>query len=232
MDETETVWNLNEKSAMKTITSLVVALTAVCVGAALALSVVNLLTLDRIEEQEKIARMKAIRSVLPPSFDNDPVQDTKKIVIGEDKKGNPDSLEVYLGKKGDHVTGLAFSRAGEGYGGFISVMMGIDAEGKVSGIYILPGHFETPGLGANIEKDSFTETFKGKSLGNSQLVAGNLAVDKDGGDIEAIAGATISPRGVARAVSTGLHIFKKYRAVLIESSSIHEEPAEEEREIQ
>ena len=208
------------------LTPLVVTLTIVCVGAALALSLVNFLTADRIARQEWMATMRAIRSVLPP-FDNDPIQDTKTILVGTDSKGKPDSLKVYLGKKGDIITGVAFSRSGEGYGGFIHVMMGIDTGGRISGIFILPGHFETPGLGANIEKPNFTETLKGKSLENSKLVGGNLAVDKDGGDITSISGATISPRGVARAVSEGLHLFKRFRTELIGGESPPEGEAEE-----
>ena len=210
------------------LTPLVVTLTVVCIGAALALSLVNFLTADRIARQEWMATMRAIRSVLPPGFDNDPIEDKRTIHIGTDRKGNPDSLDVYLGKEGDQVTGVAFSRAGEGYGGFIHVMMGIDTEGRVSGIFILPGHFETPGLGANIEKPSFTETLKGKSLENSKLVGGNLAVDKDGGDVVSISGATISPRGVARAVSEGLHLFERLRSELIGEPSTPEAEAERE----
>ncbi|MFQ6091661.1 MAG: RnfABCDGE type electron transport complex subunit G [bacterium] len=199
---------------MKSLTPLIVALTAVCLGAALALSLVNFLTADRIRQQEWMATMKAIRSVLPP-FDNDPVQDTRTILVSTDARGRPESLKVYLGKMGDQITGVAFSRKGEGYGGFIHVMMGIDVDGRISNIFILPGHFETPGLGANIERPSFTEQFKGKSLRSAKLVAGNLAVDKDGGDIEAISGATISPRGVTRAVSEGLHLFQRFQAELV-----------------
>lgn len=211
------------------LTPLIATLTLVCIGAAVALSLVNFLTADRIAQQEWMATMKAIRSVLPPGFDNDPIQDKRKIYIGADSKGYPDSLEVYLGKEGDRITGVAFSRAGEGYGGFIHVMMGIDTEGKISGIFILPGHFETPGLGANIEKPSFTRTLQGKSLENSKLVAGNLAVDKDGGDIASISGATISPRGVARAVSVGLQLFKRFRAELIGEPSAPEGETDKEK---
>jgi len=167
---------------MKSIIPLIVTLTAVCIGAAMALSLVNFLTADRIAEQEWQATMKAIRSVLPP-FDNNPVEDTRTILIGSRSGEGADSLKVYLGKKGGRVTGVALSAAGEGYGGFIHVITGIDTNGEVSGIFVLSGHFETPGLGANIEKPEYTDTFKGKSLDNSKLVNGKLAVDKDGGDV-------------------------------------------------
>jgi len=214
---------------MKSLTSLIFALTTICVGAALALSLVNLLTADRIAQQEWMATMKAIRSVLPP-FDNDPVEETKTILVGTDARGNPDSLKVYLGKRGEEITGVAFSRKGEGYGGFIHVMMGIDTNGHMSGVFILPGHFETPGLGANIEKPIFTEQFKGTSLETATLVAGNLAVDKDGGDIASISGATISPRGVARAVSEGLHLFERFRTELVGEATPSGGETGEERE--
>jgi hypothetical protein len=42
------------------------------------------------------------------------------------------------------------------------------------------------------------------------LVNGNLAVKKDGGDLDALTGATISPRGVANAASAGLKIYQRH----------------------
>jgi len=56
---------------------------------------------------------------------------------------------------------------GEGYGGFITVMMGIDLAGNIAGIVILE-HLETPGLGANIESaELFRDQFKGKHRAGS-----------------------------------------------------------------
>lgn len=198
---------------MRDMGKLVIALTVTCVVSALVLAWINSLTEEPIAEQEKLAKLRAIKAVLPP-FDNDPVKDTKRLVVGRDKKGNPQLMTFYLGRKEGEVSGAAFQVVGEGYGGFITVMMGVNPAGEISGIYILK-HLETPGLGANIEKPKFTEQFKGKSLANSKLVGGNLAVKKDGGDIEALTGATISPRGVVEAVSYGLKVFNKCKEEIL-----------------
>ena len=78
------------------------------------------------------------------------------------------------------------------------------SDGEITGIDILPGHGETPGLGARVDEDSFKEQFRGRSLNNSVW-----KVKKDGGNIDQISGATISPRGVAEAVKKGLEIYSK-----------------------
>jgi len=55
---------------------------------------------------------------------------------------------------------------------------------------------ETSGLGANAAKESFRSQFAGKS--------GSVAVTKDGGDIDALTGATITSRAVASGVNSAL----------------------------
>lgn len=192
---------------------LIVALTITCAISALALSVIHGLTEEPIEEQKRLATMRAVQEVLPP-FDNDPARETVMITLEEDEAGARDTVTVYLGTLEGAVSGVAFQTFGEGYGGFIDIMLGIDLEGKISGVKILE-HEETPGLGAKIEEPAFREQFKGKSLENSVLVSGNLAVTNDGGDLDALTGATISPRGVAQAASAGLKIFDRHRQEIL-----------------
>jgi electron transport complex protein RnfG len=176
---------------------LIIALTITCLVSALALAVIYGLTEEPIEEQKRLAIMRAVQEVLPP-FDNDPAGETRQIALEDDETGAEKELTVYLGTREGEISGVAFQTFGEGYGGFIFVMVGIDLEGQISGVKILK-HEETPGLGAKIEEPSFTGQFRGKSLDNSLLVSGNLAVKKDGGDLDALTGATISPRGVDQA---------------------------------
>ncbi|MBU4128763.1 RnfABCDGE type electron transport complex subunit G [bacterium] len=183
---------------------LVVVLTLVCLIAALALAGVDRLTKEPRLEQKRLARLRAIRAVLPP-FDNDPLKDKKEI----------ERITFYLGKKEGEIIGVAFSSKGEGYSGFITIMMGVNPEdNSITGIEILE-HMETPGLGANIEKGEFKNQFKEKSLANSKLVDGKLAVKKNKGDIEALTGATISSRGVTEAVDKGLKVFLKYKEEIL-----------------
>jgi len=187
---------------------LIVALTITCLGSALALAAINSLTEEPIQEQKQLATMRAIKEVLPP-FDNDPVAATRQIRLAADEAGADTALTVYLGIKEGQISGVAFRVFGEGYGGLIYAMVGTDLQGQISGVKILE-HQETPGLGAKIEELAFTDQFKGKSLDNSVLVNGLIAVKNDGGDLDALTGATISPRGVAQAASACLKILARH----------------------
>lgn len=86
----------------------------------------------------------------------------------------------------------------KGYGGDISVMTGVDADGKVTGVNIL-SHSETAGLGANATTESFRSQFV-------NLVAGiTVSKDKAGeNSIDALTGATITSRAVTEAVNAAI----------------------------
>ncbi len=86
----------------------------------------------------------------------------------------------------------------KGYGGDISVMTGVDSEGKVTGVNIL-SHAETAGLGAKAAEQDFRDRFVGHIFG--------ITVSKDkAGDnsIDAITGATITSRAVVDAVNAAI----------------------------
>lgn len=178
-----------------------IVLCAIAFFASLSLSMVYGVTKDPIAEAERQEKLRAIREVLPP-FANDPAQDFRTIVVGKDKRGNDITSDLYYGRDQDgNLVGTAITVfSGKGYGGRIDVVVGTKPDGTVSGIYVLR-HLETPGLGSKITEPSFTDQFKGCSLEQT-----DLRVEKDGGDIQAITGATISPRAVTEAVKWGLEI--------------------------
>ena len=82
-----------------------------------------------------------------------------------------------------------------GFGGAIDLMVGVDNENKVTGVAII-SHSETASLGAHCTREDFRAQFAGKT--------GELAVTKDGGDIDALTGATVTSRAVTRAVNAAL----------------------------
>jgi electron transport complex protein RnfG len=90
--------------------------------------------------------------------------------------------------------GRAISVSPKGYSGPIDMLVGIDPQGKVSGLKILT-HRETPGLGGNIVKPKFLDQFKGKTLNDP------IEPKKD---IDAVTGATISTRAVCKGVRQAL----------------------------
>ena len=183
---------------MKGTGRLVITLTIICAVAAVLLSYVHDLTLKPIAAQKRLEKVRALKKVLP-AYGNHPDKDTVKIQL---KNGH--AIEVNLAKKDGKIIAVAFRMVShKGYGGDIELLMGVDMHGKITGVEILSMH-ETPGLGARILGESFKQQFKGKDLSTTKW-----AVKKDGGDIDQITGATISPRAVTGAIHRGLEIFSK-----------------------
>ena len=87
-----------------------------------------------------------------------------------------------------------------GFGGTISMMVGVDKAGNVLGVSII-SHGETASLGAvAAEKTSKGEAFRSQYVGQS----GSLAVTADGGSIDSITGATITSRAVTVGVNAAI----------------------------
>ena len=191
---------------------LIATLTTTCLVAAVALGSIYMVTKEPIAEQKRLELLRALETTLP-QYDNDPPATAKSLSFTLDD-GETEELTFYYARMGQDITGVAFVVVGVGFQSFIHVMLGVDVDSEISGIEVLE-HAETPGLGALIEKDSFKKQFKNKSMDNSKLVAGNLAVINDGGDVEAITGATISPRAITIAVSRGLKIFEEHRSEIM-----------------
>ena len=100
--------------------------------------------------------------------------------------------EVYTIYDNGAVVGYAFLAIGKGYGGKIDILVGLEDEEAIKGITIV-SHKETPGLGARIIESSFTNEFAGVNIDD-------VALTKDGGEIDGITGATISSTAVVNAV--------------------------------
>lgn len=94
--------------------------------------------------------------------------------------------------------GAAVESTTLGFGGDLKVLVGFDAQGQVLGYTILQAS-ETPGLGAKADK-WFQKDGKGCIVGRS-LADGNLTVNKDGGDVDAITASTITTRAFLKAVN-------------------------------
>ena len=80
-------------------------------------------------------------------------------------------------------------------------MIGIDTEGNITGVKVTE-QSETAGLGAKWTDSANTQQFVGKTVSD-----GALAVVKDGGDVVAVAGATITSRAVTADVNNAIDMF-------------------------
>ena len=101
------------------------------------------------------------------------------------------------------VVGVCTIIETKGYDSGLKSAVGVDSEGKVTGVEII-SHKETPGLGANAEKEEFRSQYVGKP-GKISVVKSNA----DKNEINAISGATMTSNGVTRSVNGALEIAKK-----------------------
>ena len=153
---------------------------------AAALAGVNAITAPVIAELNAAATQEAISAVLPGGFDSE-------ITDYADASGIVS--KVYQGE-----AGYALEVGPGGFDNTITMMVGVDNEGKVLGISIV-NHTETAGLGAVAAAGTPAgENFRGQFVGAS----GSVSVTKDGGTMDAITGATITSRAVCAGVNAAL----------------------------
>ena len=112
--------------------------------------------------------------------------------------------EYFIGKRGGAVTGYIVQSFGKGYSSYINTLIAVDRDFTVQSINIL-GHAETPGLGDEIEMDSFKNQFIGKDREHLKVMKTETT-----DYIQAISGATISSRAVTEdAVKNGVDFLVK-----------------------
>ena len=151
---------------------------------ALLLAGVNSITAPRIAAINAEKTQKAVEEVLPGGGELLP---DGACVIDDVKIS-----EVYKSDSGFAVKVLPM-----GFDNTITMMVGVDLEGKVTGIAII-SHTETAGLGAvAADKGEDGQAFRGQFVGKS----GELEV---GTDIDAISSATITSKAVTEGVNMAL----------------------------
>lgn len=170
-----------------------ISLFLVCLIVTALLAGTNYVTKDTIAVQAEQSAKESRFLVLSDATDfNEKTSGEYTYYEGVDKDGK--------------IVGYTFTTSEKGYGGDVEVMTGIDSsKNAVSGVVIL-SQSETPGLGANAEKPSFTDKFKQDVAENGFEVVKNKEAEK--GEIEAMTGATITSSAVTKAVNKALDIYK------------------------
>lgn len=197
--------------------------------ATLLLVVGNMATRGAIQERRLGDLQSSLDQVVPRQYYDNRLLDNPLHLTGPSGK----QVTVYRGTRGMQVSSLAYEVSGQGYGGEIRLIMGVDADGRILGVRVL-SHAETPGLGDKIEveKSDWIVEFNGLSLGNPPR--DEWKVKKDGGRFDAFSGATITPRGVLKAIEEGLLFYREQRTALrdplvinSETISVNEVPVDE-----
>jgi electron transport complex protein RnfG len=188
------------------------------VGTAILASVFYM-THDAIVKSEEAEKLKLITQIVPSSiFDNDIIQDTLSIPA-DPLLGNVDSTLAYRARiKGEPSAVVLEAVAPDGYSGKINLILAVRANGELAGVRVV-SHRETPGLGDYIElpKSPWIKGFDGKS--REVYKDADWKVKKDGGQFDYMAGATITPRAVIKAVNKALIYFGENRDKLFAVSA-------------
>ena len=163
-----------------------VILLAVAVAVALILGCISLGTAGRIEKLAQEKMNEAMQSVLPAT--------------GYTAVADVSGLDCIDAIYQAGANGWVVQVTETGSQGTITMMVGVNSACVCTGISITE-HSETAGLGAIAGQASDKgEAFRAQFVG----LSGTVAVTKSGGDIDAIAGATITSKAVCQGVTDAL----------------------------
>jgi len=184
-------------------------------------------THERIAQSENTAKLKLINEVVPTAlYDNDLINDTIKLPATA-QLGTEQASIAYRGRlHGQPSVVVLEAIAPDGYSGKISMIVAINYAGAITGVRVVT-HKETPGLGdyIDIAKSAWIKLFDGAS--HERVRESGWKVKKDGGQFDYMAGATITPRAVIKAVHKALQYFEENRDKLfIETDNEPEQKGE------
>tara|TARA_R110001583_G_scaffold49303_2_gene154310 strand:- start:3307 stop:3942 length:636 start_codon:yes stop_codon:yes gene_type:complete len=183
---------------------LLAAFAIVCTA---AIAIISQLTKPVIAKQEQLALINTINQLIPEeTYDND-IFASCFLVNDDLYLGKGKTQQVFLAKKDNTPVALMLETSTfKGYAGEIKLAVGIFENGEVAGVRVIR-HTETPGLGDKIQtnKTDWIYGFNNKFYQKEQET--RWEVKKNGGDIDAFTGATITPRAVTHAVKDALIYF-------------------------
>lgn len=162
----------------------------ITVIATFALALTQMITEEPIRIQAQKASDEARAVVL---------KNVEEFVSLEVPEGSyPNILEAHEGRMGNNIIGYTFKTVNHGYGSDITIIVGIDDNGRLSGVRIAK-QTETPGLGAKVAEPRFYEQYTGKSAKDPI----------DAGTLSAVSGATVSSNAVTDAVNYAIDYYNK-----------------------
>jgi electron transport complex protein RnfG len=201
---------------MREILKMIVVLALITGVSGLLLAGVNEGTREQRKKQIlQFVKGPAVEDVLR-GCTNNPLDDVKELPLTPEETGgeiDAGFVDIFPGYKDGTLWAVALEDASTGFGGDIGVIVGIDVEtSELVGIGITTNK-ETPGLGARVTEEGFRGNFKGISLEDkAQVVA-------DGGQVDAISGATISSRAVCAAVNNAMAFYMQNKDKILAAAA-------------
>jgi H+/Na+-translocating ferredoxin:NAD+ oxidoreductase subunit G len=185
---------------MREMIQMVVVLTVLSFVSGGLLAYVKDGTKDKIEVQQlTFVKGPAIKAILKGAT-NDPITDRFKLKDGDVERS------FFVGVFDGKPKIVAFESSGKGFGGELGLMVGVNLEdGKIAGVGVTT-HSETPGVGSRAKTDpTFVAQFPGMPIEET------FKVKADGGQVDALSGATVTSRGVSAALTEAGQIYEKLK---------------------
>jgi electron transport complex protein RnfG len=177
---------------MRDIVKTAAPLLAICFVVAFCLALVNNMTKGVIEDRMEADAAKQRKQVMEEADSFKELEEWQ----GKDEPGI--IKEVHAAYRGSQLVGYVFVAAPKGYGGEMTVMVGITSDLKVKRI-VIGDNNETPGLGSKAGDESFLNQYSGKAAaGDIKMVKRSPEADNE---IQAVSGATITSNAVNEAVN-------------------------------
>lgn len=175
----------------------VIVLVGICLVISFALAETNSITAPVIEANDKAAADLARTELLP---DGDAFTEADVDLLStEDGK-----VEVFNVFTADNGAGMVVTVGTKSFGGVLTEMIGIDKDGKVTGVKVTK-HNDTAGLGTKAHEPEFVKQYNGMDTLTSISAKEE---SKTGDGVTYITGASISSNAVHYGVYEALEQFK------------------------
>jgi len=183
------------------VSGILKAMIAVAFIAAACVGVIYHVTKKPIQEAQNKLIAESIKEVISSEFNNNPFEE--KITLKQGKE----RFTLYPARQEGYVTAIAMkSFSNKGYGGRLDVLVSFLLDGTIGNFKVIK-HQETPGLGSKVNDESFKKGIIGKNPTSE-----NFKVKQDGGEIDAITGATITSRALIDAIQKAYRGYQKFNA--------------------
>lgn len=127
------------------------------------------------------------------------------------KEEKNDDQVIFEAIENGEIKGYAFPVQGPGLWGIIDGYVGVSADySELLGIEFI-SHSETPGLGGRIGEDAYKEQFRGIDISNVKTGDYVIYRPASGGNVDAIAGATLTSQSVSKLLNADIESFIKER---------------------
>jgi electron transport complex protein RnfG len=170
----------------------IILLLITCIAGAI-LGGIYQMTKPSIDNVEAEATAKAYAAVYPNGeLEQDNADLLKALETFKPDDSDASVDDVYSVNNGE---GFVFTCSAKGYGGDVSLALGVKKDGTITGMNVISAANETPGLGAKCKDSEFTDQF------TDLAVNGQVTINED---YDQISGATITSKAVMRAVNAAL----------------------------